>query len=98
MKLEIKVIKNKILVHFHLEEGCSQDAGEVSAQWIPINFAIYHPLFIELIQMAIDEWLGEHEVENFERHEVIFSHEIEHDGGAVTSEYFTPITHEISNF
>lgn len=91
------MIRNKILVVFNLEEGCSQDAGEVSSCWQPINFMIYHPLFTDLIVEAIDNWLGENEVKHFEHHEVIFAHEIYRDaGGAVLGECFIPISREKS--
>lgn len=88
-------IRNKILVNLYLEDGCTQEDGEVNISWLPINFAIYSDLFQELIQTSIDAWLGENEVENNFMYEVIFAHVVEHDGaGAVTSEYFEPIYHE----
>ena len=88
-------ISNKIVVHFYLEDGCSQKDGEVSISWKPMNFMIYSELFPELIQIAIDAWLSDNELAVNTVHEVIFAHVVEHDGaGAVTCEYFEPIVHE----
>ena len=86
------MIRNKIRVEFFLQEGCSQEEGEVGISWSPINFAIYSSLFIDLIAEACDEWLSDNDVEVNESYEVIFAHVIEHDGGgAVVVELFEPI-------
>jgi len=89
------MIRNKIRVEFFLEDGCSQEEGEVGTSWQPINFSIYSSLFIDLITEAIDEWLSENTVNVHVTHEVIFAHVIEHDGGgAVVGEFFDPIYEE----
>jgi hypothetical protein len=91
------MIRNKIKVEFFLEDGCSQDEGEVSRHWQPINFSIYSTIFYELIEIAMDEWIEDHTIKKNIVHEVIFAHFIERDGaGAVTSEYFEPIYSERS--
>ena len=88
-------IRNKILVDFYLEDGCSQEEGEVNTSWKPINFSIYSTLFIELIGDAIAEWLSENTIENDIAYEVIFAHVVEHDGGgAVVGEHFEQIHQE----
>lgn len=89
------MIKNKVIVNFFLESGCSQEDDEVSTRWHPINFQIYDDQFVDLIREAISEWLDEHIIAHEVPHEVIFAHVIERDGvGAVTSEYFEPVLHE----
>ncbi|MCP5008301.1 MAG: hypothetical protein GY941_30860 [Planctomycetes bacterium] len=86
------MIRNKIKVDFFVEDGCSQDEGEASSHWQPINFAIYSELFPELIQEAIDEWLHANTIAEHTAYEVIFAHVIEQDGGgAVLGEHFEPI-------
>lgn len=93
------MIRNKIRVSFFLFEGCSQEDGEVSAHWEPINFQIYSKLFPDLIQDAIDEWLADNTITHDRKHEVIFSHVVDRDGaGAVVGEYFEPIWHESQNW
>ena len=88
-------IRNKIKVIFYLEDGCTQEADEVSSHWSPINFEIYSDLFPDLIQEAIGDWLSENTVDENYIHEVIFAHDIDYDGGgAVTGEWFVPIYHE----
>ena len=88
-------IRNKIKVDFFLEDGCSQDEGEASTRWKPINFEIYSELFPELISLAIDEWLSENMIAKHVVYEVIFAHVVERDGGgAVLGEYFEPIYQE----
>lgn len=84
-------IRNKILVTFYLEDGCNQDDDEVLTSWWLINFKIYSELFIDMINDAIQEWLSENRVEHNKTYEVIFAHVIEHDVGAVHTEYFEPI-------
>ena len=86
------MIRNKIRVVFFLEDGCSQEEGEVGAHWTPINFAVYSDLFPELIKLAIDEWIDDNPMVVHTEYEVIFAHVIEHDGGgAVLGESFVPI-------
>ncbi|MCP5004958.1 MAG: hypothetical protein GY941_13640 [Planctomycetes bacterium] len=86
------MIRNKIIVNFFIEDGCSQDEGEASSHWQPINFSIYSDLFPELIQEAIDEWLSDNTIAEHTAYEVIFAHVIDHDGGgAVLGEHFEPI-------
>jgi len=93
------VIRNKIKVCFFLEDGCSQEAGEASAHWEPINFQIYSNLFPELIHDAIAQWLANNTISQNCTHEVIFSHVVDRDcGGAVLGEYFEPIWHESQNW
>jgi hypothetical protein len=88
-------IRNKIKVDFFIEDGCSQEDGEASAHWQPINFAIYHELFPDIIKETIDEWLADNKLEKNVLYEVIFAHTVEHDsGGAVVGEYFEPIYQE----
>ena len=85
-------IRNKIKVVFFVEDGCSQDDDEASSHWQPINFSIYNPLFPELIQIAIDEWLMNNTIEKNMAYEVIFAHFMDLDGGgAVLGESFDPI-------
>lgn len=86
-----KTIRNKILVTMFLEDDCKQEDDEVSISWVPINFAIYSELFHGLINESIEEWLGNNKLKHNITHEVIFAHVIEHDMGAVHSEYFDPI-------
>ena len=86
-----KTIRNKILVTMFLEDDCKQEDDEVSISWVPINFAIYSDLFPEMIQNSIDSWLNHNKLERNTLYEVIFAHVIEHDMGAVHSEYFDPI-------
>lgn len=89
------MIRNKVLVCFYVENGCNQDKGEASAEWTPVNFPIYDELFLEMIRDAIDEWLDQNVIRKNTRYEVIFAHVIERDGaGAVTSEYFEPVSLE----
>jgi hypothetical protein len=89
-------ISNKILVTFFLEDGCSQEEGEVSVSWVPINFSIYSPLFHEMVDIAVGEWLSDNKLDDLV-YEVIFSHVVEFDGGgAVVGEYFEPIHTDIS--
>lgn len=86
------MIRNKIKVEFYLDNGCSQENGEVSTCWQPINFSIYNSLFPDLINEAIDQWLSDNTVSQHVTYEVIFAHVIERDGaGAVVGEYFEPI-------
>ena len=88
-------IRNKIIVNFFVEDGCSQEKGEASSHWRPVNFDIYSELFPELIQLAIDEWLEDNTIRKNVVYEVIFAHVIEHDGGgADLGEYFEPIHQE----
>ena len=88
-------IRNKIKVELYLDDGCSQEAGEVSTSWQTINFSIYSDLFTDIISEAISEWLGDNNVEKNTMYEVIFAHVVEHDGGgAVMGEYFEPIYRE----
>tara|TARA_R110000737_G_C14334487_1_gene442117 strand:- start:358 stop:636 length:279 start_codon:yes stop_codon:yes gene_type:complete len=92
-------MKNKIIVNFSLEEDCSQEEGEVSIMWQPINFMIYSTVFHEIIDISIADYLSDNLIEHWAAYEVIFQHIVEHDGaGAVTSEYFEPIHSEISHF
>lgn len=89
------MISNKILVRFYVEEGCSQDEGEASVEWAPINFFIYSDLFPDLIREAVDEWLDKNIIRNGTRYEVVFAHVRELDGaGYLTSEYFEPVLEE----
>ena len=89
------MIGNKVLVNFLLEDGCSQEEGEVNLSWTPINFRIYSHLFTELIEQACDEWVDGCVMSPDRCYEVIFIHRIERDGaGAVHSEYFEPIYEE----
>lgn len=88
-------ISNKVLVTIFLEEGHKQDDDEYDARWRPINFDIYNPLFLDLVDEAISNWLGDHQLKHNHAYEILFKHIVEHDGGgAVTSEYFEPIHHE----
>lgn len=88
-------VRNKIIVDIFLEDGCSQEKGEVSSSWQPINFRIYSDLFPELIQHAIDEWLSENSIVSGFIYELIFAHVVEHDGGgAVLGEHFEDIYKE----
>ena len=85
-------ISNKVLVVFHLEDGCKQEEDEVGISWNPINFQIYNKLFIDLIDEACGEWLSENKLNTDFIYEVIFKHVVDRDGGgAVTCEYFEPI-------
>lgn len=80
---------NLVLIHFFLESGCSQSAGEVSISWKPINFMIYSPLFVEMIYEAAESWIDETTMEPDTRYERTFKHVVERDGaGAVHTEYF----------
>lgn len=88
-------ISNKVIVTFWLDSGCSQEDGEVSIAWQPVNFAIYDRLFVDLIYEAADEWLSENTLKSEVPYEVLFKHVMEHDGaGACHSEYFSPISEE----
>ena len=83
---------NLVLVNLFLEEGCSQEEGEVSIFWKPINFMIYSELFSELIYEGISEYLESHKISFDRRVELIMCHVVERDaGGAVHTEYFEPI-------
>jgi hypothetical protein len=83
---------NLILVHAYLESGCSQEEGEVSVSWKPINFMIYSPLFQGMATDAADEWLDTFKMEPETHYEAVFKHVVERDGaGAVHSEYFVPV-------
>ncbi len=89
-------IRNKIRVEFYLEDGCSQEEGEVNTSWQTVNFSIYSDLFTAMIGEAIAEWLGDNTIEKDTMYEVIFAHVVEHDGGgAVMGEHFDPIYKEI---
>lgn len=93
------MISNKVLVTFFAESNDSQSNGEVSTSWTPINFPVYHEMFPELIQEAIDEWLADNTIQPMVVYEVIFKHVIERDsGGAVLGEYFEPIVQEMGEF
>ncbi len=85
-------ISNKVLVVFWLEEGCSQEEGEVQISWAPINFLIYDKLFVDMIYEAADEWLLKNKLQTEILHEVIFCHERDIDaGGACLGEWFYPL-------
>lgn len=89
------MIRNKVRVNLLLEKDCSQDDGEVSVSWSPINFDVYSDLFLGIITESVDEWLSENKIEHDVLYEIIFAHCIESDGGgAVLGEYFEPIYHE----
>lgn len=89
---------NKMLVDLWLEAGCSQEEGEVSISWRPINFSIYSDLFQDMIRGAVDEWLAENKLPTEQRYELIFRHVVDHDGGgAVLDEHFELIHEEHSH-
>lgn len=82
---------NIVLVQLHLEEGCSQDAGEVSIAWKPVNFMIYSELFPEMIYEAVAEYLDAIRLKPYDVIEVFFRHVVDRDGaGAVLGEWFAP--------
>jgi hypothetical protein len=84
---------NKMLVHFWLDNDCSQEQGEVSISWKPINFMIYSPLFVGMIDEAATDWLAENKLVPETLYEVIFEHIVEHDGGgALLGEWFFPMS------
>lgn len=88
--------RNKVLVSLWLEEGCSQDEGEVQRRWHPINFSIYSTLFQDMVNQAVDNWLAENTMRTEIEYELIFQHVHEHDGGgALTDEYFEPLHVEV---
>lgn len=81
--------KNKVLVSLWLEDGCSQDEGEVTRSWHPINFSLYSGLFQDMVYEAVDNWLSDNTMRVEIEYELIFQHIREHDvGGALTDEYF----------
>lgn len=85
-------VRNKIKVTFFVEDGCKQEEGEVSVSWVPINFSIYSPIFIDLIQEAIDQWIVDNIILDNTEYEVIFAHQSDRDGGgALLGEWFEPI-------
>ena len=85
-------IRNKVRVCLYLQDDCSQEGGEVSIFWEPINFMIYSDLFPEIISISIDDWLGDNAIDKRCQYELIFEHIVEHDGaGAITCEYFQAI-------
>lgn len=87
---------NLILVYAYLESGCSQEDGEVSVSWKPINFMIYSPLFQDMATDAAAEWLGTFKMAPETQYEAIFKHVVESDGaGAVHGEYFAPVNLEV---
>lgn len=82
-------MRNLILVHAYLEDGCSQADGEVRISWKPVNFMIYSDLFQGMATDAAEEWIGSFKMKPETTYEAHFEHVVEHDGaGAVTSEYF----------
>lgn len=82
---------NLVLVHLWLESGCSQDDGEVSISWKPVNFMVYSDMFPEMIYEAIAEYLSTITLRHEELKEVLFSHVVDQDGaGAVLGEWFSP--------
>ena len=82
-------MKNIAEVHFWLESGCSQDDGEVSMMWQPLNFMIYSPLFQDMIEEFSEEWLGDNRLEVETEYRVLVEHVVEYDGaGALMAEYF----------
>ena len=88
--------KNKVLVNLWLEDGCSQEEGEVGRSWSPINFSIYSDLFPDMIYEAIEEWLSNNTMRTEIEYELILEHIQDHDGGgALTNEYFTVLHTEI---
>lgn len=89
-------MENLILVHAHLEDGCSQADGEVMVSWKPINFMIYSPLFQGMATDAADEWLSTFTMEPETHYEAVFKHVVESDGaGAIHSEYFARVEMEV---
>jgi hypothetical protein len=83
---------NIVLVHLHLEEGCSQDEDEVDIQWKPVNFMVYSDLFQDMIYEAVDEYLSDITLKTNEFREVMFKHIVDRDGGgAVLGEWFVPL-------
>lgn len=84
-------MKNKILIRFFLEEGLSQEDGEVEISWEPINFMIYSNLFQDMAYQAADEWLEENTLAKNIEYYVTFEHEVERDVYAITGEYFNPV-------
>lgn len=84
---------NLVLVHLWLEDGCSQDDGEVSIHWKPVNFMIYSDMFPSMIYEAVAEYLSEITLLHEDLKEVLFRHVVERDGaGAVLGEWFEPVT------
>ena len=91
-------VRNKIIVSIHLDDDCSQEDGEVSISWKPINFMIYSTLFPEIIELSVDDWLSDRTIKKGLLYEVIMQHRVEHDGaGAVMGEYFEAIYIDISS-
>ena len=89
---------NLILVCAYLEDGCSQEDGEVLVSWKPINFMIYSPMFQGMATDAVDEWLRTFKMMPETPYEAVFMHVVESDGaGAVHSEYFVPVKMEATN-
>jgi hypothetical protein len=83
---------NLVLFNFYLEADCSQDDGEVSVSWKPVNFMIYSKLFIDMIYEAADEFLSDVTLRPEEPLEVLMRHVVDRDGaGAVLDEYFEPV-------
>ena len=91
-------VRNKIIVSIYLDDDCSQEDGEVSISWQPINFMIYSTLFPEIVALSIDDWISDRTIKKGVLYEVIMQHRVEHDGaGAVTGEYFEEIHLDISS-
>lgn len=84
-------IRNKIRVCLYLGDDCSQEKGEVTISWEPINFMVYSDLFPEIIAISIDNWLGDNAIDNLCEYELIFEHIMVNDGGVITEEYFKVI-------
>lgn len=89
-------IRNKVIATIYLDDGCSQDDGEASISWRPVNFDIYNELFPDLIIEAVNEWLLSKRLIVNMSYELILAHEIDRDkGGAVLGESFVVIHDEL---
>ena len=89
------MIRNKVIATLHLPSDCSQEDGETSIEWCPINFSIYSALFPDLITDAIDEYLDNHELKHDVLYEIVFAHVVDRDvAGAVLGESFEVIHEE----